>query len=155
MSGVLEHVLYLILGHACYGEIGQSLSRKEADFRSLETRRDLAADQITQEEQFVGMQRHGRMWMLVAVEQRRQLARHYIETRLLFYLPHHHFTRGLAHVRPAPGHRPPSVFTLPHQQNAILVYHRAAHLDLRGRIAIVSAEEIENFHRVGHTGPSG
>ena len=46
MRGVLEHVLYLVFGHARDGELGQCVARKKCDLRRFKAGRGFAADQI-------------------------------------------------------------------------------------------------------------
>ncbi len=89
-----------------------------------------------------------RISLLVVVD-RRELERARLETGLFGNFPHHALARGLIDVGPTAGQRPFAVADLAHHQNAVLDEGRAAHVDLRGRVALLLAQQLEQGFMFG------
>ena len=128
---------------------GSSLAREERHFAGFVAGARRASHDLADEEHLVDRVDVPRRISLLVVVDRRELERARLETGLFGNFPHHALARGLIDVGPTAGQRPFAVADLAHHQNAALDEGRAAHVDLRGRVALLLAQQLEQGFMFG------
>jgi hypothetical protein len=108
-------------------------------------KRTLTADDVAQEQHFVGVVEHQVAAAAVGVPYPDDLARHHVEAALLPGLAHHHLCRRLADVGPAARKGPATVAALLDHQDLALPQGGTTHVHLGRRVSRLRNEAFGQF----------
>ncbi len=137
---MLKHARDLHFGSTRQGQRRERVLGEEAHGGGLVARRCGATNELTTEEELVGMEDVGRVSVPELVVDGEELHGANPVARFLLDLARRGYAWRLAHVTPAARQRPAAVAPLLHQQDLVVLEDRGANVHLRGGVAGLGRE---------------